>query len=73
MVVNLAAHPLRWPLARLTRRIGAAVYVPGVGVVISGAELATEVMQRDRDFTKNGTGSISAVITQLVGPFALVI
>src|SRR5205814_745222 len=49
----------------------AAVRVPGVGMVISGAELATEVMQRDRDFTKNGKGSLSAVITQLVGPFAL--
>ena len=70
-VVNVAAHPLRWPLARLTRRLGAAVHVPGLGLVISGAELATEVMQRDRDFTKNGQGSISAVITQLVGPFAL--
>jgi cytochrome P450 len=69
--VNIAAHPLRWPLARLTRRIGAAVQVPGVGLVISSVELATEVMQRDRDFTKNGKGSISAVITQLLGPFAL--
>lgn len=70
-IVNLAAHPVRWPLARLARTIGPALHVPGVGVVISGAELATEVMQRDRDFTKNGKGSISAVITQLVGPFAL--
>jgi cytochrome P450 len=70
-VVNIAAHPIRWPLARLARTIGPAVRVPGVGMVISGAELATEVMQRDRDFTKNGKQSLSAVITQLVGPFAL--
>ena len=40
-------------------------------MLISGAELETEVMHRDRDFTKNGKGSISSVITQLVGPFAL--
>jgi cytochrome P450 len=70
-VVNMAAHPLRWPLARLARSIGPVLHVPGVGVVISGAELATEVMQRDQDFTKNGKGSISAVITQLLGPMAL--
>ena len=70
-VVNIAAHPLRWPLARLARSLGVGVRIPGVGMVISGAELATEVLQRDRDFTKNGKGSISAVITQLVGPYAL--
>ena len=70
-VVNLAGHPFRWPLARLARHLGPAVRVPGVGFVISSAMLATEVMQRDSDFTKNGRGSISAAITRLVGPFAL--
>jgi cytochrome P450 len=70
-VVNLAAHPVAWPLARLVRRIGPAVRVPGVGLVISGAELATEVLRRDGEFIKNGTGSIAANITQLIGPFAL--
>lgn len=69
--VNVAAHPVVWPLARIARRLGPAIHVPGVGLVISGAEMAGEVLHRDRDFTKNGKGSISAVITQLIGPSAL--
>ena len=69
--VNVAAHPIRWPLARLSRAVGVTLRMPGVGVLINGVELATEVMQRDREFTKNGKGSISSAITQLVGPFAL--
>ena len=69
-LVSIAAHPVRWPLARVARRLG-TIRVPGVGVIVSDARLASEIMQRDREFTKNGKGSISAVITQLLGPVAL--
>lgn len=70
-LVNLAAHPFAWPAARLLRSLGPLVRVPGVGTVISDLELAHEILARDDTFTKNGEGSIAAVLTQAMGPFAL--
>lgn len=70
-MVNVAAHPFGWPLARLARRVGPVLRVPGVGVVVSDAAVAHEILTRDADFTKNGPGSISATMTELIGPAAL--
>jgi cytochrome P450 len=72
-LVNVAAHPIAWPLARVARRWrgGGMVRVPTVGVVVSDAELAHEILVRSDDFTKNGPGSISATMTELIGPSAL--
>lgn len=70
-LVNLAAHPLAWPAARLLRSLGGVVRVPGVGTVVSDLELAHEILAQDDAFTKNGEGSIAAVFTQAMGPFAL--
>lgn len=70
-LVNLAAHPLGWPAARLLRAVGPVVRVPGLGVVVNNLELAHEILGRDGTFTKNGEGSIAAVFTQAMGPFAL--
>jgi cytochrome P450 len=69
--VNLAAHPVGWPLARLARRLGGVLRVPGLGLVVSDAEFGHEVLMRDADFTKNGPGSLSRHITASLGPFAL--
>lgn len=68
---NIAAHPLAWPAARLLRRIAPSLDVPGLGVVVSDATLGHEVLSRDRDFVKNGAGSIASVVTQAFGPSAL--
>jgi cytochrome P450 len=70
-LVKLAAHPVAWPLARVAGRAGGMVRVPGLGVVVNDAELAHEVLLRGDDFTKNGPGSISATITEMIGPSAL--
>lgn len=69
--VNLAAHPIAWPLARLARRVGGVIDVPGLGLVVSDAEFGHEVLVRPDDFTKNGPGSLASQMTQLLGPFAL--
>ena len=71
MLLNLSAHPVGWPLARLARRVGGVVRVPGLGIVVNDAELAHEVLVRDDEFTKNGPGSLSRTMTELLGPFAL--
>lgn len=69
--VNLAAHPLAWPAARLVRGRGPLVRVPGVGLVVNDPLLAHEILTRDRDFTKNGPGSIAGEMTRAFGPSAL--
>ena len=70
-IVSLAAHPLAWTFQNAMRRFGPMRYVPGLGLVISGSEAARDVLLRDADFTKNGPGSFAALITQVLGPYAL--
>ena len=72
-LVNLAAHPVAWPLARAARRWGrgGVIRVPGIGVLVSDAAVAHEILVRSDDFTKNGPGSISATMTEMIGPSAL--
>src|SRR4051794_19571715 len=70
--LNLAAHPVGWPLARLARRLGGVLPVPGVGLVVSDAAFAHEVLVRDTDFPKNGPRSIAGKVTELLGPFAVI-
>ena len=70
-LVNLSAHPVGWPLARLSRRMGRVVRVPGLGTVVNDALLAHEILVDDATFTKNGQGSLSEIMTALLGPFAL--
>ena len=69
--LNLAAHPIAWPLARGVRRLGGVVRVPGFGLVVNDAEFAHDVLVRDDMFTKNGPRSLSTVMTEILGPSAL--
>lgn len=62
---------MAWPAAQLLRAAGALVRVPGLGVVVNDLELAHDILGRDDTFTKNGEGSLAAVFTQAMGPFAL--
>jgi cytochrome P450 len=66
-----AAHPLAWSAASAARRAGPVVRVPGVGLLISDAEVARQVLLQDEVFTKGGPGSLSAVIAPVLGPSAL--
>lgn len=45
--------------------------VPGLGVVVSDARMAREILSRDTEFTKNGPGSFASVISEGLGDMAL--
>jgi cytochrome P450 len=70
-IVNVAAHPVGWPLARVARSVGRVISIPGFGLVVNDAEFAHDVLVRDDDFIKNGPHSLAATMTELLGPFAL--
>lgn len=69
--VNLAAHPVAWPFARVVRRLGPVVRVPGLGHVVNDATVAHELLVRDADFVKSGNGSVAHAMTEAFGPSAL--
>lgn len=71
LLLNLAAHPLLWGIARLGRRIGPIWRVPGLGIIVNDAECAREILQRDDDFVKNGPDSFAQAFTAGLGPIAL--
>lgn len=58
-------------MARLARHAGPVWNVPGLGVLISDAEFAHEILRRDDEFTKNGPGSFAQGMTAGLGPMAL--
>ncbi|WP_141278733.1 cytochrome P450 [Pseudonocardia hydrocarbonoxydans] len=69
--VQLGAHPLAYPLVRALARVGPVVRVPRVGVVVSDAALAREVLTDPAAFAKTGPGSPAALWTPVVGPSVL--
>ncbi len=69
--LNFAAHPLLWGLAKVARHRRPCWRVPGLGVVVSDARLAREILSRDTEFTKNGPGSFASVISEGLGAIAL--
>jgi cytochrome P450 len=69
--VQTAAHPLAFPLACAVRRMGPALYVPGIGHVVSDPSIARAVLVDDEGFSKNGPGSAGELITQVMGDYAL--
>ena len=69
--IQLAAHPVAYPLVRGLSRLGPAVRVPRIGVVVSDAGLAREVLMDGASFTKTGPGSPSDLWTPVLGPSVL--
>ncbi|GAA3849733.1 cytochrome P450 [Saccharothrix violaceirubra] len=69
--LQLAAHPVAYPLLRGIALLGPAVRVPRVGVVVSDAALAKEVLTDTAKFTKTGPGSPADLWTPVVGPSVL--
>lgn len=69
--VQLAAHPLGYPLLRGLARLGPVVRVPRVGVVVSDAAVARAVLGDPGTFRKTGPGSPAALWTPVVGPSVL--
>ncbi|HEX2647148.1 MAG TPA: hypothetical protein VHO95_07960, partial [Candidatus Dormibacteraeota bacterium] len=65
------SHPLALAFAETTRRMGDVVDVPFVGRVVSDPEIAREILLDSKHFNKSGPGSFGAVITQVMGDYAL--
>ena len=69
--IQLAAHPVAYPLVRGISRLGPVVRVPRIGVVVSDAAIAREVLTDQTRFTKTGPGSPSDLWTPVLGPSVL--
>ncbi len=68
--VQLAAHPLLYPLLRTLGRARPVVRVPGRGVVVSSAELAREVLLDPETFASGGR-TAAELWTPVFGPSML--
>jgi cytochrome P450 len=66
-----ASHPGIWLLAEAVRRGGPVVRVPGFGMVVNDPDVSREIMHRDADFTKGGRGGLGELVTQVMGPGAI--
>ncbi|WP_431780744.1 cytochrome P450 [Streptomyces chumphonensis] len=69
--VQTTAHPVAYRLLRAVSARGPVVRVPRVGVVVSDAALARDVLTDTARFTKTGPGSPSDLWTPILGPSVL--
>ncbi|ADJ45788.1 cytochrome P450 [Amycolatopsis mediterranei S699] len=69
--LQLAAHPLAYPVVRVLGRLGPAVRVPGLGVVVNEAAAAREVLT-DTETFRSGGGTEADLWTPVFGPSMLV-
>lgn len=69
--VQRGAHPVVYPFLRRVAARGPVVRVPGLGVVVSDAALAREVLLDTERFTKTGPGSPADLWTPVLGPAVL--
>ncbi|GAA0947642.1 cytochrome P450 [Actinocorallia libanotica] len=67
----LTAHPFAYPLLRGLARVGPAVRVPGLGIVVNDAALARAVLLDGEGFRKDGPGSPGDLWTPILGPSVL--
>ncbi|WP_382305066.1 cytochrome P450 [Herbiconiux sp. UC225_62] len=67
--VQRTAHPVVYPLLSRIRR--PVVRVPGLGVVVTDAELLRGVLLDTASFTKTGPGSPAELWTPVLGPSVL--
>lgn len=68
----VAAQPLGWAIAQWARMRHPDVWrVPGLGYVVSGAEVAREVLLDGETYTKTGPRCTGILMTQVMGKYAL--
>jgi cytochrome P450 len=65
--VYLASHPLAFLLVELLGLRGGVVRIPGLGVVVSGATAAREILEDEEHFSKSGPGSAGVFYEQVMG------
>ncbi|MFD3717987.1 hypothetical protein [Streptomyces sp. NPDC058674] len=70
--VQTAAHPVAYRLLGAVAARGPVVRVPGVGVVVSDARTAREVLLDTDGYTKTGPGAAGGLWTPVLGPRALI-
>jgi cytochrome P450 len=71
-LIYVVNHPLPWLVAEVSRRLGPVVRVPVLGTLVSDPEIGRVLLHQDNRFTKAGPGSIGALVTQVMGPTALI-
>ncbi len=71
-LVYVLNHPIPWLVAEITRGLGPVVRIPVLGTVVNDPEVARLLMHEDDLFSKAGRGSIGALVTQVMGPSALI-
>ncbi|MDQ7808784.1 cytochrome P450 [Amycolatopsis sp. A133] len=69
--LQLAAHPLAYPVVRVLGRLGPVVRVPGLGVVVNEAAAAREVLTDTGTF-RSGGGTEADLWTPVFGSSMLV-
>lgn len=69
--VQLAAHPLAYPMIRAMNRVGPVVRLPGLGVIVNDARLARQVLTDPLTF-RTGGGGAADLWTPVFGPSMLV-
>jgi cytochrome P450 len=67
----LASHPGAFALARISRRLRPVQTLPVAGTVVNDLRVAREILSRDDVFLKSGRRSMGDLITQVMGPYAL--
>jgi cytochrome P450 len=67
----LASHPGAFALARVSRHVRPVFSLPVAGTVVSDLRVARHILSRDDVFLKSGPRSMGDVITQVMGPYAL--
>lgn len=70
-LVYLASHPIPVALGELAATIGPVVRVPGIGAFVTDVEVAREVLSNPDRFSKTGPGAVGAILTEVMGPHAL--
>ncbi|MFH8804599.1 cytochrome P450 [Streptomyces sp. NPDC017936] len=70
--VQCAAHPAVYRLLRAVAARGPVVRVPRVGVLVSDARLAREVLMDTDAYTKTGPGAAAQLWTPILGPRVLI-
>ncbi|MCB5182939.1 cytochrome P450 [Streptomyces antimicrobicus] len=70
--VQTAAHPVVYRLLTAVAARGPVVRVPGVGVVVSDARTAREVLTDTEAFTKTGPGAAAQLWTPVLGARTLI-
>jgi len=68
----VAAQPLGWAIAQWAMKHHPDVWrVPGLGYVVSGAEVAREILLDGETYTKTGPRCTGVLMTQVMGEYAL--